>query len=83
LIVFHCKATFCPLHSTSPIFFWTFYRKYNFCRSHLGFPFWDFMIFFNFVQMFPTSKLWSESISVPRITCTSFTLFLNRCITFM
>jgi len=60
-----------------------FCRKCNFCRSRLCFHFWNFMIFFNFAQMFPTSKFRSGSVSAPRTACTSFVLFLNRCFTFI
>ena len=80
LIVSHRKATFSPSHSTSANFFsrvsCTFNRKCNVCRSHLSFPFRKFMIFFNFVKLFPTSKLWSGSVSAPRTAYTSIP-FLN------
>lgn len=45
-------------------------RACNFSRSHLGYPFWNFMIFFNTVQIFANSKLWSESISASGFVCT-------------
>jgi hypothetical protein len=35
------------------------------------------MIFFNLVQIFATSKMWSESVSAPGSVYTSCTLFLN------
>ena len=46
------------------------YDPRNFSRSHLGFPFWNFMIFCNILRIFATSKLWSQSISAPGFVCT-------------
>lgn len=45
-------------------------RACNLSRSHLGFPFWNFMNFFNTVQIFANSKLWSEPISASGIVRT-------------
>ena len=45
-------------------------RACNFSRSHLGFPLWNVMIFFNTMQIFANSKLWPELISVSGIVST-------------
>jgi hypothetical protein len=46
----------------------------------LFFPFQNRIISLNLVQIFATSKLWSESVSAPGSVCISFTLFLNECL---
>lgn len=83
LILFHCTSMFPPSKSIAlsfssrvscTFYFWA----YNFSTSHLGLSFWNLMTFFNLVQIFATSRLWSGSITAPGSVCTSFILFLNR-----
>jgi hypothetical protein len=86
MILFHCTSTF-PLSrliapfSSSRAPRTSCHWVYNFSRSHLHFPLWNRIIFFNLVQIVATSKLWSESILAPHSVLTAFMLFLNWCFT--
>ena len=60
LIPFHCTPTFtlCFTEFLVPCTFCLSAR--HFSKSHLGFPFWNLLIFFNLVQPFATNKLRSD-----------------------